>query len=96
METITFENLIVRSADQEIPRLLCKPTVHYRVHKSPPYVPILSHAQNTVSLCPIVTLSSHLHLGLLSGGFHSGFPTKTLRAFLISPTRYMSRPSHPP
>jgi hypothetical protein len=27
-----------RSASQEIPRLLCKPTVHCRAHKSPPLV----------------------------------------------------------
>jgi len=38
-----------------------------------------------MSLRSILRLSSYLHLGLLSGLFSSGFATKILYTFLISP-----------
>jgi hypothetical protein len=46
-------NVDSRSANQEI-RLSWKPTIHYRVHKSPPLNTILSHTN------PIFIITSYL------------------------------------
>jgi hypothetical protein len=71
-----------------------EPEVHYRVHNSPPLVPILSQI-NPVHTTPsyVLILSFHLRLGLPSGLFPSGFPIKILYAFLFSPIR-ATWPSH--
>ena len=77
------------ATSQEIPQILWNPKVHYRTHKRPPPVPILGQP-NPVHIPTShrsILISTHLRLGLPSGLFPSGFPTKTLYAPLSSPIR---------
>jgi hypothetical protein len=57
---------------------------------------IQSIAPHATSLRSILILSTHLRLGLPNGLFPSEFSTKTLYAFLFSPSFYMPCPSHSP
>ena len=77
------------AASQEITRISRNPKVHYRTNKHPPPVSILGQL-NPVHIPTSHLLeihpSTHLRLGLPSGLFPSGFPSKTL--YIPSPHPY--------
>ena len=80
------------SVSHEIPRILWKPAVHYRIHKSLPPVQILCHintvhAPKPTSWRSILLLSSHLNIGLASDISPSLLPSKSLYALILSSIR---------
>ena len=80
------------SASQKITRILWNQKLYYHIHKCSSPVSILSqldpaHTPHSTFCVSILILSSHLRLGLPSGLFPSGFPTKTLYTPLLFPIR---------
>jgi hypothetical protein len=80
------------AVSQEFPCILWNPKVHYRIHKCPPTISILSQLSQSISpyltsLRSALMLFSHLRLGLPSCLCPSGSPTKTLHTTLPSRIR---------
>ena len=99
---VLLENPTGFAANQEIPRVLWNPKVHYRTHKRPPPVPILS------KLHPVPTAPSHflkIHLDIIlpstswSPQWYLSFRFPHQNLVHNSPflhTCHMSRPSQSP
>ena len=62
---VLLEKLAGFAAKQEIPRILWKPKVHYRTHKRPPPVPILSQLY-PIPKTPSQFVNFHLNIILPS------------------------------
>jgi hypothetical protein len=85
----------------EFPSVLWNPEVHYRVHKIPPLVLILTRSiqsipPHPISLRPILIVSTHLRLGLPSGSFLLAFPPMARMHSSSLHLCYIFCPSHPP
>ena len=81
------QDAYIASPIREIYHILWNPKVHHRVHKSPPFVSSEPHKSSPrfhpISWWCILILSSHLRLCLPSDLITSGFPTRTVYAFLF-------------
>jgi hypothetical protein len=77
------------SANQEVPRLIHNPKVHYRVHKRLTQVPVLClnsqvQTQKHIFFRSILLLSSHLSLGVINGPHPDYSPTDFMKIMHVS------------
>ena len=88
---VLLEKLTGFAANQEIPRILWKPKVHYRIHKCTLPVPILSHIDSVHALTSNF-LNIHLNI-ILSYRLGSSKWSHSLRFFPPKPSIYFNCPS---
>jgi hypothetical protein len=101
MEQSRFLEADIRSASQEIPRILWKPKDHYRVHNSPSSVPILSY-MNPIHTLASYVLNTHFNRNIIlpstprSSELSPSFRLSNqnaVRVFHLLHARYMTLPS---
>jgi len=91
----SFLRTIWFSTSQKILRILWNPKVYYRIHKSPPPVPIVNLI-NPVHTLIYNYLNIHFNIILpsRSGPSKCSLPLRFPHQNLSSPPCYMPRPSH--
>ena len=89
-----LEKLTGFAANQEIPRILWNPKIHYRTHKRPPPVPILSQI-HPVPTTPSNFLKIHLNIILPSTSWSPQW-SLSIRFLHQKPCAQLSLPSYVP